>query len=148
MGPLDGLINCLGLFLVKGTDTISFEEIEELVAVNLTALIFSCKCAILKERGHIINIASSAYSRGRGDYAVYAAAKAGVVNFTQGFAEERPELLVNAVVPQRTLTRMRQESFPDEDPTTLLDPIKVAEAVVNLLKDDQTTGSLLEVRRE
>lgn len=147
-GPLDGLINSIGLFKRKKVEELAPDEIEELIAANLTSLIFSCKCAQIKPKGHILNIASSAYSRGRKEYAVYACAKAAVVNFTQGLAEERPDLLINTLVPQRTLTSMRQKHFPDENPATLLKPEEVAQAIIDLLKNTQTTGTILDVRKD
>ena len=112
LGPLDGLINSIGLLQVKELKNLSAHEIEEMIRVNLTGLIFSCKWAQVKEGGHIINIASSSYARGRKGYAIYSSAKAGVVNFSQALAEERPELQVNVVVPQRTNTAMRHACFP------------------------------------
>ena len=143
IGPLDGLINSLGLLKVGTLDTLSAEEIHSMIAVNLTGLIYSCKWAQVKEGGHIINIASSSYARGRKGYAIYSSAKAGVVNFSQALAEERPDLRVNVVVPQRTNTAMRQASFPDEAVETLLPPEKVAAAIVNLLKQTNLTGSII-----
>ena len=96
----------------------------------------------------IVNIASSSYVRGRKNYAVYASAKAAVVNFTQGLAEEREDLLINAIVPQRTLTPMRVDNFPDEHPSTLLNPEEVAREIINLLKHNSLTGTLIEIRKK
>ncbi|MBI2742764.1 MAG: 2-C-methyl-D-erythritol 4-phosphate cytidylyltransferase [Chlamydiales bacterium] len=147
-GPLDGLINCIGLFKLKEVDALDSSEIEELISTNLTSVILSCKHAEIKEGGDIINIASSAYSRGRKGYAVYSAAKAAVVNFTQALAEERPWLRINALAPQRTQSRMRSSYFPEEEPSSLLTPTQVADAVLALLKEESsTTGITLEVRR-
>lgn len=146
-GPVDGLINCIGQFKVKTINDLTSQEILELISANLTGLIFSCKCAEIKEGGHIINIASSCYSKGRKDYATYSSAKAAVVNFTQGFAEERPHLKINALVPQRTATKMRHEQFPYEDPKTLLSPNEVAKAAIELLQESEMTGSIMEVRK-
>jgi 2-C-methyl-D-erythritol 4-phosphate cytidylyltransferase len=147
-GPLDGLINSVGLFKIKTLSHLSSEEIQELIATNLLSLIYSCKCAKIKEGGQILNIASSAYTKGRKDYTIYSSAKAAVVNFTQGLAEELPHLRINALAPQRTNTLMRQRSFPKEDPGNLLDPEKVAEAIIDLLKCDQLTGTTIEVRKK
>ncbi len=147
-GPLDGLINSIGLLKTKQLDQLSFEEIDLLVATNLTGVIYSCKCAHLKEGGHIINIASSSYVRGRKNYAIYSSAKAAVVNFTQGLAEERRDLFINALVPQRTNTAMRLENFPDENPSTLLDPKEVASEIISLLKQKSITGTVIEVKKK
>lgn len=146
-GPLDGLINSIGLLKTKQLNQLSFEEINLLVATNLTGVIYSCKCAHLKQGAHIINIASSSYVRGRKNYAIYSSAKAAIVNFTQGLAEEREDLFINALVPQRTNTAMRLENFPDENPTTLLDPKQVASEIVRLLKQNSITGTVIEVKK-
>ncbi len=143
LGPLDGLINSVGLLKIKDLQTLSAGEIEEMIAVNLTSLIFSCKWAQVQPGGHIINIASSAYARGRKGYAIYSSAKAGVVNFSQALAEERPDLQVNVLVPQRTNTAMRHACFPEENVETLLPPEKVAESIINLLKQTNLTGSII-----
>lgn len=147
-GPIDGLINSIGLFKVKEVNQLQPQEIEEMIAVNLTALIFCCKSALIKEGGHIVNIASSSYSRGRKTFSVYSSAKAAVVNFTQALAEERPRIKINAVVPQRTNTPMRSTNFPDENPETLLHPEKVAKTIIALLKEQLITGAIIEVKKE
>ena len=78
---------------------------------------------------------------------IYSCAKAAVVNFTQALAEERPDLRVHAVIPQRTRTKMRQDNFPSEEEASLLDPELVAKAVLSLLKDPLSTGMLVEVKK-
>jgi 2-C-methyl-D-erythritol 4-phosphate cytidylyltransferase len=147
-GPLDGLINSIGWLKTKEFDQLSNEEIDGQIATNLTGVIYSCRCAQLKKGAHIINIASSSYIRGRKNYAIYASAKAAVVNFTQGLAEERPDQFVNVVVPQRTHTQMRLENFPEEDPNTLLTPADVAKEILSLLQQCSLTGTIVEVRKK
>lgn len=147
IGPLDGLVNSIGLLKNKELDHLSPEEIDLLVHTNLTGVIYSCKCARLNKGAHIVNIASSSYARGRKNTAVYASAKAAVVNFTQGLAEEKPDLFINALVPQRTHTSMRVDNFPDEDPATLLAPEDVAKEILSLLKQSTVTGAIIEVRK-
>lgn len=148
IGPLDGLINCFGKLLKNDLASLSDNEIEELIATNLTGTIYCCKWAHVKKSGHIINIASSSYVRGKKEYAVYAAAKAAVVNFTQGLAEERPELYVNSIIPQRTHTPMRLQNFPNENLSELLDPKEVASHVLALLHNQTLSGSQIEVRKQ
>lgn len=146
LGPIDGLINCAGVLKVKPLELHSLEEIEELIQVNFTGVVIACQQANIRPSGHIINVASSAYTRGRKNYGIYSAAKAAVINFTQALAEEKPHLCVHAVIPQRTKTAMRQTNFPGEDPSLLLDPLDVAEAILALLKS-KTTGDLIEVKK-
>jgi len=147
-GPIDGLINCVGALSLKLFQTLMPQEIDHILMTNLHALIYSCRCARLKRGGHIVNLSSSAFSRGRKTYVLYSAAKAAVVNFTQGLAEEHPQLHINAVIPQRTATFMRKKNFPLEEPSSLLSPMDVAQAIISLLKQSGTTGSLVEVRKK
>ena len=147
-GPLDGLINGVGLLKSKPLSALSAEEIEQMIATNLTSAIYSCKYAHIKPLGHIINIASSSYLRGRADSTIYSSAKAALVNFSQGLAEERPELLINALIPQRTHTQMRVQNFPGEPVETLLHPDEVAKEILSLLKQTRLTGTTAQVRKK
>ena len=147
LGPLDGLINCAGFLKVSPLSQLSFEEIGTHLDVNLKGVILACKCAQIKAGGHIINIASSSFTRGRKNLSLYSCAKAAIINFTQALSEERTELKIHSVVPQRTKTQMRLENFPQEDPSSLLEPEEVAKAVIGLLKDSNSTGLLVEVKK-
>ncbi len=147
-GRVDGLINAIGTFTVKGLEYLSESEIEHTIASNLTSVIYCCRYGKIRPGGHIINISSSSYSRGRKDYPIYSAAKAGVVNFTQALAEARADLSVNVIVPQRTNTSLRRENFPNEDPSLLLEPEEVAEKIIDVLSQNSVSGTILEVRKK
>lgn len=147
-GPLDGLINSAGLLKIKELDSLSSAEIHELLHVNLHTVIFTCKYCMIKPGGHIINIASSAFTRGRKNYSIYSCAKAAVVNFTQALAEELPHLVIHAVVPQRTLTPMRTLNFPGENENSLLHPSEVAQTILELLNSQGSSGHIVEVRKK
>ncbi len=146
-GPLDGLINSVGLLKFNPLSALSDQEIGAQLDANLKSLIYCCKCARIKEGGHMINIASSSYSRGRGHFAIYSSTKAAVVNFTQGLAEERPEILINVIVPQRARTALRQNNFPEEE-DSLLEPKDVAHEILALLKRGDITGAIIDVRKK
>lgn len=146
-GPLDGLINAAGLFSKKPLLSLNEEEIQQLIQTNFTSVAYTCCQAQIKPGGHILNIASSSYIRGRKNYCLYSAAKAGVVNLTQGLAEELPHLCINTLIPQRTDTPMRCKHFPEEDPSSLLQPDEVAKSVIHLLKQEGLSGKLVEVRK-
>ncbi len=143
---MDGLINCAGSLACGPVAGMSNEEIDEMIDVNLRGLIYCCKYAVIPSGGHIVNIASSSFSRGRADHAVYSSTKAAVVNFTQGFSQERLDLLVNAVIPQRTATPLRERNFGKEPSAGLLSPEEVAETTISLLRTPDLTGQMVEVR--
>lgn len=145
-GSLDGLINCVGALSLKPFHTLTTDEIDRFISHNLHSLLYPCRFARLKNGGHIVNLSSSSYSRGRKHYTLYSSAKAAVLNFTQGLAEERPDLQINAVIPGRINTPLRRKNFPSEDPNILLSPEKVAESICLLLKQRNTTGSFFEIR--
>lgn len=145
-GEIDGLINSIGSFSKKGLLDLSIEEINQIIATNLTSLIYCSQSVRIKKGGHIVNIASSSYAKGRKESLIYSAAKAAVVNFSQGLAEAMPDLFVNVLVPQRTNTKMRRTYFPEEELSSLLDPEEIAEVTLRLLQSSQT-GSIIDVRK-
>jgi 2-C-methyl-D-erythritol 4-phosphate cytidylyltransferase len=146
-GEIDGLINSIGTFQVKDFSFLSEEEIQKTIASNLTSTIYCCKHAQIKKGGHIINISSSSYSRGRKECLIYSAAKAAVVNFTQGLAATKPDLFVNVIVPQRTDSPLRRAAFPLEDKNSLLQPDEIAKKISQLLTCSPYSGSIVEVRK-
>ncbi|HSX04524.1 MAG TPA: 2-C-methyl-D-erythritol 4-phosphate cytidylyltransferase [Rhabdochlamydiaceae bacterium] len=147
IGPLDGLINCVGQFDLKSFESLSVKEIKKQINTNLLSCILCCRFAKIKDKGHIVNIASSSYARGRKNYALYSSSKAAVVNFTQALSEEWPHIRVNALVPQRTKTKMRAFHFPNESEESLLQPEEVAKTIAQILKQDALTGTIFEVRK-
>lgn len=146
-GAVDGLINCVGLLKMGQADTFLPNDLAEMIATNFTSTVAACRECVIKPGGHIVNLSSSSYYRGRANYTIYSSMKAAIVNFTQGYADEHPDLRVNVVIPQRTSTPMRWNNFPGEDPSTLLCPYTVAETIINLLKSDDVTGTIFEVKK-
>jgi len=138
-GPVNGLINSAGLLHKSPLSALTDAEIDNLIKINLTGVIYCCKFAKIKPNGHIINISSSSYVKGRKDHSIYSSSKAALVNFTQALAEEREDLYINSVVPQRTNTNMRRAHFYNEDPKELLSPDIVALEIVNILKNKQSS---------
>lgn len=146
-GAIDGLINCIGYLKVENVDDLVSSEIDKLIASNFTSFVYSCKYCKIKDFGHIINLSSSSYIRGRKSYAIYSSMKAAVVNFTQALSLERPSLYINSLIPKRTDTPMRRENFPSEPHADLLSPKKVAECVLQTLLCKTLTGMAIEIKR-
>lgn len=144
-GEIDGIINCIGYLKVSPLSKTPIDIVHKIYETNLLSVIHTCKCAKIKPKGHILNLASSSYFKGRGDYATYSSAKAGIVNFTQGLSEERDDLFINVAIPRRTDTAMRRDNFPNEIPSDLLDPEDVADRIIDLL-GQQITGTILEIK--
>ncbi|MEI8300563.1 MAG: bifunctional cytidylyltransferase/SDR family oxidoreductase [Chlamydiota bacterium] len=145
-GPLDGLINACGYLKVNSLHELESEEINKLIHTNFTALVYACKYCSLKKGAHILNLASSSYTRGRPTYAIYSGMKAAVVNFTQGLSLEHPNLFINSIVPPRTNTSMRKTNFPKENPSLLLAPSIIAGEIIKVLHQQNLTGMTFEIK--
>ena len=144
---IDGLINCIGYLKVQNLDELSSSDISKLIECNFTSFVYACKYCCIKDNGHIINLSSSSYIRGRKSYAIYSGMKAAVVNFTQGLSLEKPTLSINSIIPTRTDTEMRRENFPKEEKESLLPPKKVAERILHTLLTKNLTGMTIEIKK-
>ncbi|HWH17129.1 MAG TPA: SDR family NAD(P)-dependent oxidoreductase [Allosphingosinicella sp.] len=100
--------------------------------------------------GRLLAITSSVGRNPRAFWGAYGASKAALETLALSYADEvrnfgSPKVAI--VDPGATATLMRAQAFPGEDQSTIKQPGKVAEAVVDLLKGDFETGHRLEVRR-
>lgn len=146
-GEIHGLINAAGLLIKKPLSELSDLLLLEMIHTNFTATALSCKYCRIQKEGHIINLSSSSYTRGREDYMVYSAMKAAVVNFTQGLSQEKKDLHIHALIPSRTNTEMRRKNFPADAPELLLEPEEVADKLIELLKNKGMTGMVVEITK-
>ncbi|HZR84154.1 MAG TPA: SDR family oxidoreductase [Candidatus Binatia bacterium] len=118
LGGLDALVNNVG-----GTFQRPFVEVEEkgwdaLIRTNLKTVLHGTRAAVpaMAERGggSIVNVVSIEGVRAAPLYAVYAACKAAVINFTQSMALElAPQSIrVNAIAPDICLTEGLRAMLP------------------------------------
>lgn len=155
-GRIDVLVNNAAVFFRTPVDTVTVEEWEHIMNVNLTGTFLCAQKIGLRMRewgwGHIINMADVAGQRPWADYIPYSVSKACVITFTQGLALElAPQVMVNAVVPGPVLF---QDDTPEEvqqreiNKTLIkraITPEEVAEVVVFVAESDYSTGSLFHV---
>lgn len=152
-GAIDFVINTASILVKSHLEFMSYSDILDTVSINYLGAINVAKASLPyleKTSGQLLNFASSSYTRGRSGYSLYSSSKAAIVNLTQALAEEFASVnrvRVNCISPQRTLTPMRVMNFGKEDPSTLLDPERVAYVAINTLLSD-FTGQIIEVNLE
>lgn len=128
-GALHVLCNIAGILRWDNTHELRTEDWNRVLAVNLTGTFLMCRAAIphlLKTRGAIVNMASTAALAAHPWTAAYSAAKGGVLALTYALALEygKQGLRVNAVCPGAIKTPMRRTfRLPDGADPKLLERI-------------------------
>ncbi|MCS6924451.1 MAG: SDR family oxidoreductase [Candidatus Binatia bacterium] len=155
-GRIDILVNNAAVFFRTPVETLTLDEWEHILEVNLTGTFLCAHKIGLRMRewgwGHIINMTDVAGLRPWADYIPYSVAKACVITFTQGLAMElAPQVRVNAVAPGPIL--FQDDTPPDvqqrEIAKTLLKragtPEDVAQLVVFVAESDYSTGAVFTI---
>lgn len=134
-GRLDVLVNNAGGGIaIKEVVDFSVEEIDTTIKLNLNSVIYGCRtfAPMMKAQkgGTIINISSVCARQCWPTWSVYAAAKAGVLNFSKGmYLELQPYgVRVTCVVPSSASTGF-QSACGIGETTDLLLPEDIAETV-------------------
>ncbi|QQG49711.1 MAG: SDR family oxidoreductase [Candidatus Berkelbacteria bacterium] len=105
-GSIDVLVNNAGILIWKFFSDMSFDEIDQQVAVNVTGLMKLTNALLPQIQETIINIGSQAGKRAGAEHVAYCATKFAVRGFTQGLAQELPSLKIYAVNPDGINTQM------------------------------------------
>ena len=129
-----------------------------MIDINLTAVIDGTRIAVREMQrargGVIINTASMGGLLPMPDSPVYAATKAGVINFTRSLAylAEQSHIRVNAICPTFTDTPLVRRDNNDERIEALklqvggiLMPEDIAAGVIELIEDDSRAGAIMRV---
>ncbi|MGL4562814.1 MAG: D-ribitol-5-phosphate cytidylyltransferase [Brevinema sp.] len=150
--PIDSVIITSGILKKEALETMSYEDILNVINTNFTGNIICAKEAypyLKKTTGSLLFFTSSSYTRGRSFYAPYSASKAAIVNLTQALAEEwhHDGIRVNCINPERTLTPMRTKAFGIEDPSTLLNSEDVALSSLNTILQN-FSGQIIDIKRK
>lgn len=135
-GRLDILVNNAGGGVtIKEVSKFTIEEIDEVIKLNLNSVIYGSRAVaeIMKAQGTgtIINISSVCARQCWPTWSVYAAAKAGVLNFSKGlYLELQPHnVRVSCVVPASANTGFQSAcGIPDKE--ELLLPEDIANTVL------------------
>lgn len=156
-GRLDYLVNNASTFYPTRLPAVAESDWDDLIGINLKAPLFLAQAAsrhLKAASGAIVNIVDIYGERPLAGYAVYSAAKAGLIMLTRALAVElAPEVRVNAVAPGAILWPERRGGDGERDAVvarTALkrtgDPEEVATAVRFLAQDaTYTTGEIFSV---
>jgi NAD(P)-dependent dehydrogenase (short-subunit alcohol dehydrogenase family) len=122
---LDCLVNCAGIVKSEGMLSITDEDYNEILDVNLKGTFNICKSILKffaeKQSGVIVNLASLAAQRGGGlvGGAHYAASKGGVISLTRSIAREfaplgiRANVICPAMIETNMLDGLTEEQLND-----------------------------------
>ena len=121
-GRLDILANIAGFHQMRHTPTMTDEEWDRDLAVNLNGPFYLCRAALahlLESGGNIVNVSSIAGVEGEVYSAGYCAAKHGLIGLTRALAIEftTDKLRVNAVCRAACRPRNRRSSRRRRTPT-------------------------------
>ncbi len=155
-GGIDVLINNASAFYPTLIDTLSDEQWNEIININLKAPLFLSQLAtesLHKNKGCIINIADIHANRPLTDHTVYSVSKSGLIMLTQSLAKElAPTIRVNAISPGAITWPGEMD---DETKQEILDHTAmkktgsmedISKAVLFLIKDaDYITGQVLNI---
>jgi meso-butanediol dehydrogenase/(S,S)-butanediol dehydrogenase/diacetyl reductase len=156
LGRLDVVCNIAGILHREPFEDVTPETWDKVIAINLTAhfhIIQQALPHLVATQGNIVNLASSAASRGVPLSAAYSTSKHGVVGLTRSLAlafRDR-HVRVNAISPGPIVTPMTQpyKAPPGSPGDTLAwgEPADIAAAVVYLTSDQAkfVTGTILSV---
>lgn len=116
---LDVLINNAGVWVHGPLASLSFGQLQQTLAVNLSAPFLCTREALpLFERAaepSIVNVSSTAAQRGEAFYSAYAATKGALQSATKSWAVElAPHIRVNAVAPGWVMTDMTTDALAGE----------------------------------
>ncbi|WP_340100482.1 SDR family oxidoreductase [Salinibaculum salinum] len=156
LGSLDILVNSAGIMKGQGLDDLSPGDIKQTISINLVGTILCTREALPvileSDRGHIINVSSTAGTHGSHGDPVYGASKGGQVAFTRSLASvyTKENVFTNAVAPGAVETEMFPEEWVEGVEKgyplgRLIQPEEVAEAVVFLTKTTSISGEILEI---
>lgn len=150
-GRIDILVNNAGAVARLATHELPVEEWDNVINVNLRGVFLCSKLALpsMLERGSgcIINISSGAGVVGPPNRSAYAASKHGVMGLTKTMAAEylHKGVRVHVILPDATVSQMRSEGFPTEEPDSLIQAEDIADAAV-FLATQKATAHTLELR--
>jgi 3-oxoacyl-[acyl-carrier protein] reductase len=149
-GSLDVLVANAGLGHFGNIETLTVEQWNETIDINLTGVFYSIKASIpelKKSKGYIITMASLAGTNFFTGASAYNASKFGLVGFTQAVMLDLRSygIKVTTIMPGSVATEFSSNAKDDE--SWKIQPEDLGQIVVDLLKmHPRTLPSKIEVR--
>ena len=163
---LDVVCNIGGVLDWGQTNSFDEDRFERVMKINLTSVYAICRAALphlVKTKGNIVNMSSTAGLTGIAYTVAYSASKHGIVAITKSLAMEfaAHEVRINAVAPSQVNTNMGHSAPPPEKDVDwqlvmraspklasgAAEPEDIANAVAFLASDDarKATGTILQI---
>ncbi len=150
-GALDVLVANAGVGHFAPIESLTIEQWQETIDINLTGVFYSVKAALpaLKNaKGYLITIASLAGTNFFANGAAYNASKFGLVGFTQAVMLDvrNDGIKVTTIMPGSVATNFNNHE-PSEKDAWKIQPEDIGQMVVDLIKmNPRTLPSKIEVR--
>ena len=143
-GRLDVLVNNAGIWKEASIKTITDEQLEEMLDINLKSMFYCARAAtphLGTQGGSIINISSTAGQRGEAYHSHYASTKGAVISFTKSLATElvHERIRVNCVAPGWVDTDMSYDALRAPDAGKYLQEIPMRRAA----HPDELAGAIV-----
>ncbi|PZC43373.1 MAG: 3-oxoacyl-[acyl-carrier protein] reductase [Chloroflexi bacterium] len=148
VGPIDILVNNAGAVARLPVHELPVADWDHVINVNLRGVFLCTKYALpsmlARGSGCIINISSGAGVVGTPNRSPYVASKHGVMGLTKTLVAEYLPLGIrtHVILPDATVSQMREEGFPEEDPESLIQAEDIADAAVFLATQPKTAHTL------
>ncbi|HEY7224192.1 MAG TPA: SDR family oxidoreductase [Micromonosporaceae bacterium] len=140
-GGLHAVVTAAGIDHPGALSDVDAQDWERVIAVNLVgtaAVIRAALPYLIRERGHVVTVASTLGLRALSDATAYCAAKFGVVGLTRALsAELGASVGVSLLIPGGMRTAFfdgRDERYRPGADASLNDPVHVADAVLFALR--------------
>lgn len=139
IGKVDILINSAGIWLEGSLQDHTYENINEVINVNINGAIYCVKAVLPKmiknNKGVIINVSSTSGLYGRSNHAVYASTKYALRGFTESLKIDLANtgIKVIGIYPGGMKTEIFSNAGNDKDTTNFIDPQNVAKTIIFIL---------------